>query len=76
MQADPSAMHQVTALDIIKAATGTADEYDLVFPIPQYDLNNNGLIDQNPGYQQKIVSLAQSKPPCFGFAFLYVLPIK
>ncbi|MDJ1494951.1 RagB/SusD family nutrient uptake outer membrane protein [Cytophagaceae bacterium DM2B3-1] len=49
-KADPSAEHQVTALDIIKAVRGTEDEHYLLFPIPQYELNNNPSIKQNTGY--------------------------
>jgi len=48
--ADPSAKHKVTALDIITAQKGTPDVNYLVLPIPLYELNNNPLIKQNPGY--------------------------
>ncbi|GAB3880514.1 RagB/SusD family nutrient uptake outer membrane protein [Spirosoma agri] len=49
-QADASATHKVTALDIIQQVRGTRDVNYLLFPIPQSEVNNNALIQQNPGY--------------------------
>jgi hypothetical protein len=51
-QADPSATHAVTALDIIKQQQKTvaANTNYLLFPIPQGELNTNPLVTQNPGY--------------------------
>lgn len=49
-QADASAQHTTTALDIIKQQTGAANVNYLVFPIPQAELNTNSLATQNPGY--------------------------
>ncbi len=50
-QADPSAAHAVTALDIIAQQRGGVREANyLVFPIPQSETNTNPLIQQNPGY--------------------------
>ncbi|MCU0352319.1 MAG: RagB/SusD family nutrient uptake outer membrane protein [Cytophagales bacterium] len=49
-QADPTATHEVTALDLIAARRGSRDANYLLFPIPQYELNNNPLIEQNDGY--------------------------
>ncbi|SDL28572.1 Starch-binding associating with outer membrane [Catalinimonas alkaloidigena] len=42
--------HAVTALDLIEAQTGTANADYLLFPIPQTEVNNNALLEQNPGY--------------------------
>jgi len=49
-QADPSAIHRVTALTIIQQVRGSQDVNYLLFPIPQSEINNNALIQQNPGY--------------------------
>jgi len=50
-QADASATHAVTALDIIaQQRVGARDVNYLVFPIPQSETNTNPLIQQNPGY--------------------------
>lgn len=49
-QADASATHRVTALDIIQQVRGSRDVNYLLFPIPQSEINNNPLIQQNPGY--------------------------
>lgn len=49
-QADASVTHRVTALDIIQQVRGTRDANYLLFPIPQNEINNNALIQQNPGY--------------------------
>ena len=49
-QADPSATHTVTALDLIAQQRGTRDTNYLVFPIPQSEINTNPLLQQNPGY--------------------------
>ncbi|QKZ11210.1 RagB/SusD family nutrient uptake outer membrane protein [Spirosoma sp. KUDC1026] len=42
--------HAVTALDIIQQQRGTRDANYLLFPIPQNEINNNPLLQQNPGY--------------------------
>jgi hypothetical protein len=49
-QADPSAMHTVDALKIIKDQRGTADPNYLLFPIPLGELTANPLVKQNPGF--------------------------
>ncbi|RIV19899.1 RagB/SusD family nutrient uptake outer membrane protein [Fibrisoma montanum] len=49
-QADAGATHRVTALDIIQQVRGSRDVNYLLFPIPQSEINNNPLIQQNPGY--------------------------
>lgn len=49
-QADPTADHAVTALDIIRQKRPTADVNYLLFPIPLYELNNNPRVQQNAGY--------------------------
>ncbi|MBD2755998.1 RagB/SusD family nutrient uptake outer membrane protein [Spirosoma validum] len=49
-QADAGATHKVTALDIIQQIRGSRDANYLLFPIPQSEINNNALIQQNPGY--------------------------
>ncbi|UHG92912.1 RagB/SusD family nutrient uptake outer membrane protein [Spirosoma oryzicola] len=49
-QADAGATHKVTALDIIQQIRGARDVNYLLFPIPQSEINNNPLIQQNPGY--------------------------
>ncbi|GAB3298821.1 RagB/SusD family nutrient uptake outer membrane protein [Hymenobacter tenuis] len=51
-QADPSADHAVTALDLIKQQrkSATADPNYLLFPIPLGELNTNPNVQQNPGY--------------------------
>jgi hypothetical protein len=49
-QADPSANHPVTALDLIAQKRGTADVNYLLFPIPSGELNTNPNVKQNPGY--------------------------
>jgi len=50
--ADPSAVHTITALDIIAArrAGGTRDVNFLLFPLPQAEINTNPQLKQNPGY--------------------------
>ncbi|MGI4875442.1 MAG: RagB/SusD family nutrient uptake outer membrane protein [Janthinobacterium lividum] len=58
--ADASAVHTITALDLIssKHSTGTApnlvpgprDPNYLLFPLPQYEINTNTNLKQNPGY--------------------------
>ncbi len=42
--------HPVTALDIIQQVRGTRDANFLLFPFPQTEINNNALLQQNPGY--------------------------
>ena len=42
--------HAVTALDIIQQVRGTRDANYLLFPFPQTEINNNALLQQNPGY--------------------------
>ncbi|GAB4024845.1 RagB/SusD family nutrient uptake outer membrane protein [Spirosoma koreense] len=42
--------HPVTALDIIQQMRGTRDVNYLLFPFPQTEINNNALLQQNPGY--------------------------
>jgi len=50
-QADASATHKISALDIIaQFKSGNRDANYLLFPFPQSELNNNALIQQNPGY--------------------------
>lgn len=49
-QADPAAPHAITALDIIQEKRKTRDVNYLLYPIPQSEINNNGLVTQNPGY--------------------------
>ncbi|RZL15712.1 MAG: RagB/SusD family nutrient uptake outer membrane protein [Hymenobacter sp.] len=49
-QADGSARHTVTALDVIQQQRGAADANYLLFPIPLAEINNNPLITQNPGF--------------------------
>jgi hypothetical protein len=49
-QAEPSADHPVTALDIIEQKRNTRDANYLLFPIPLAELNTNTQIRQNPGY--------------------------
>lgn len=49
-QADPSADHAVTALDIIEQKRGNRDVNYLVFPLPFGELNTNPNIKQNAGY--------------------------
>ena len=50
--ADASAVHTITALDIIAArrAGGARDVNFLIFPIPQAEINTNPQLQQNPGY--------------------------
>jgi hypothetical protein len=50
-QADASATHAVTALDIIaQKRTGARDANYLLFPLPQAEINTNPQLQQNPGY--------------------------
>jgi hypothetical protein len=49
-QADGTARHAVTALDMIQQKRGTRDVNYLLFPIPLNELNTNTQIQQNPGY--------------------------
>jgi hypothetical protein len=50
-QADASATHAVTALDIIaQRRAGNRDVNYLVFPLPQAEINTNPQLKQNPGY--------------------------
>ncbi|OUJ70553.1 RagB/SusD family nutrient uptake outer membrane protein [Hymenobacter crusticola] len=49
-QADASASHKITALDMIQQKRNSRDVNYLLFPLPQSELNNNALIQQNPGY--------------------------
>ncbi len=49
-QADGTATHAVTALDIIQQQRTTRDANYLLFPLPQAELNTNPLLQQNPGY--------------------------
>jgi hypothetical protein len=49
-QADASARHTVSALDIIQQKRGARDANYLLFPIPLSELNTNTQIQQNPGY--------------------------
>jgi hypothetical protein len=42
--------HTITALDIIQQMRGTRDANYLLFPFPQTEINNNVLLQQNPGY--------------------------
>ena len=46
----PASTHVVTALDIIQQFRGTRDANYLLFPFPQSEINNNSLLQQNPGY--------------------------
>lgn len=48
--ANPAQTHQVTALDIIQQMRGVRDVNYLLFPFPQTEVNNNSLLQQNPGY--------------------------
>ncbi|MDO7885746.1 RagB/SusD family nutrient uptake outer membrane protein [Hymenobacter cheonanensis] len=49
--ADASAVHTITALDIIAQRRGGARDVNyLLFPIPQAELNSNPQSQQNPGY--------------------------
>jgi len=48
--ANPNATHPVTALDIIQQVRGTRDPNYLLFPFPQAEVNNNSLLQQNPGF--------------------------
>lgn len=48
--ADPSAVHKIDALTIIKQFRGKADPNYFVFAIPLGELNTNPLIKQNPGF--------------------------
>jgi hypothetical protein len=48
--ADGTAHHTVTALDIIQQQRGSRDVNYLLFPIPQSEIFNNPLIQQNPGF--------------------------
>ena len=49
-QAGPGVTHAVTALDIIQQQRGTPNANYLLFPFPQAEINNNALLQQNPGY--------------------------
>ena len=49
-QADASADHPVTALDIITQRRGRPDANLLLFPIPFNELSTNPNVKQNPGY--------------------------
>jgi hypothetical protein len=49
-QADPSAVHTIDALKVIKAQRGTADPNYLLYPIPLGELTANPLSKQNPGF--------------------------
>jgi starch-binding outer membrane protein, SusD/RagB family len=49
-QADPSADHLVTALDIIQQQRNARDVNYLLLPIPLAELNTNTQIQQNAGY--------------------------
>ena len=46
----PTLTHAVTALDVIQQMRGTRDSNYLLFPFPQSEINNNSLLQQNPGY--------------------------
>jgi len=48
--ANPAQTHPVTALDIIQQMRGSRDPNYLLFPFPQTEVNNNSLLQQNPGY--------------------------
>ncbi|SDD71546.1 Starch-binding associating with outer membrane [Mucilaginibacter pineti] len=48
--ADPSAVHKVNALDIIKQQRGDANVNYLLFAIPLDEMNSNPLAKQNPGF--------------------------
>ncbi|WP_128546353.1 RagB/SusD family nutrient uptake outer membrane protein [Larkinella soli] len=50
IQADPTAAHPVTALDIILQMRGNRDANYLLFPLPQTEINTNPLVTQNPGF--------------------------
>jgi hypothetical protein len=50
MIADPSAVHKVSAMDIIKQQRGTANANYLLYPLPLDELNSNPLAKQNPGF--------------------------
>ena len=49
-QADASARHTVSALDVIQQNRGSRDVNYLMFPIPLAELNTNTQLQQNPGY--------------------------
>ncbi|MGA0557949.1 RagB/SusD family nutrient uptake outer membrane protein [Larkinella sp. VNQ87] len=49
-QASPNVDHPVTALDLIQQQRGSRDVNYLLFPFPQTEINNNALLQQNPGY--------------------------
>ncbi|MGV3559632.1 RagB/SusD family nutrient uptake outer membrane protein [Larkinella arboricola] len=49
-QAQQGVTHTVTALDIIQQQRGTPNVNYLLFPFPQTEINNNALLQQNPGY--------------------------
>jgi hypothetical protein len=50
--ADPTAVHTITALDIIsrRRAGGARDVNFLLLPLPQAEINTNPQVQQNPGY--------------------------
>lgn len=49
-QAAQGVSHAITALDVIQQQRNTEDVNYLLFPFPQTEINNNALIQQNPGY--------------------------
>jgi hypothetical protein len=48
--ADPSAVHKISALDIIKQQRKTINTNYLLYPLPLQELNSNPLAKQNPGF--------------------------
>lgn len=50
VQASQGVTHPVTALDLIQQQRNTRDVNYLLFPFPQTEVNNNALLQQNPGY--------------------------
>jgi hypothetical protein len=50
VQATPTVTHSVTALDLIQQLRKSRDVNYLLFPFPQTEVNNNALLQQNPGY--------------------------
>ncbi|GAB3254416.1 RagB/SusD family nutrient uptake outer membrane protein [Larkinella harenae] len=49
-QASQGVNHAVTALDVIQQQLGSSNVNYLLFPFPQTEINNNALLQQNPGY--------------------------